>query len=51
MKKRVAPSAAQEAAIEEPLSAGLGDSGPLPEVGRLGAGLALQRALEEKVAE
>ena len=51
MKKRVAPSAALEAAIEELLSEGLGDSEQLAEVGRLGARLVLQRALEEEVAE
>ena len=51
MKKRVAPSAALEAASEELLSEGLGDSEQLAEVGRLGARLVLQRALEEEVAE
>lgn len=51
MKKRVAPSAALEAAIEELLSEGLGDSEQLAEVGRLGARLVLQRALEEEVAD
>jgi len=40
-----------EAAIEELLSEGLGDSEQLAEVGRLGARLVLQRALEEEVAE
>ena len=51
MKKRVAPSAALEAAIDELLSEGLGDSEQLAEVGRLGARLVLQRAVEEEVAE
>jgi len=51
VKKRVAPSAALEAAIEELLREGLGDSEQLAEVGRLGARLVLQRALEEEVAE
>jgi hypothetical protein len=37
VKKRVAPSAALEAAIEELLREGLGDSEQLAEVGRLGA--------------
>jgi hypothetical protein len=51
VKKRVAPGAALEAAIEELLSEGLGDSEQLAEVGRLGARLVLQRALEEEVAD
>ncbi|HVD01240.1 MAG TPA: transposase [Candidatus Dormibacteraeota bacterium] len=51
MKKRVAPSAALEAAIDELLSEGLGDSEQLAEVGRLGARLVLQRAVEEEVAD
>ena len=51
MKKRLAPSAALEAAIEELLSQGLGDCEQLAELGRLGARLVLQRALEEEVAE
>ncbi len=51
MKKRVAPSAALEAAIAELLSEGLGDPEQLAEVGRLGARLVLQRALEEEVAD
>lgn len=51
MKKRVAPSAALEAAIDELLSEGLGDAEQLAEMGRLGARLVLQRALEEEVVE
>jgi len=49
--KRLAPSAALETAIEELLSQGLGDAEQLAEVGRLGARLVLQRALEDEVAE
>jgi len=51
VKKRVAPSAALEAAIEELLSGGLGDSEQLAEVGRLGTRLVLQRAVEDEVAD
>jgi putative transposase len=51
VKKRVAPSAALEAAIDELLSEGLGNADRLAEVGRLGARLVLQRALEEEVAD
>lgn len=51
MNKRVAPSAALEAAIEELLGAGLGDAERLSEIGRLGARLVLQRAVEAEVAE
>ncbi|MGH7860871.1 MAG: transposase [Candidatus Dormibacteraceae bacterium] len=51
MDKRVAPSAALGAAIDELLSEGLGDSEQLAEVGRLGARLVLQRAVEEEVTE
>jgi len=46
---RIAPSAALEAAIEEFLAEGLGDGERLAEVGRLGARLVLQRAVEEEV--
>jgi transposase-like protein len=46
---RIAPSAALEAAIEELLAEGLGDSERLAEIGRLGARLVLQRAVEEEV--
>jgi len=51
VKKRVAPSAALEAAIDELLSEGLGDAERLAAVGRLGARVVQQRALEEEVAE
>jgi hypothetical protein len=46
---RIAPSAALEAAIEELLAEGLGDSERLAEIGRLGARLVLQQAVEEEV--
>jgi len=46
---RIAPSAALEAAIEELLADGLGDNEQLAEIGRLGARLVLQRAVEEEV--
>jgi transposase-like protein len=46
---RIAPSAALEAAIEEFLAEGLGDGERLAEIGRLGARLVLQRAVEEEV--
>src|SRR5437660_4061876 len=45
----MAPSAALEAAIEEFLAEGLGDGERLAEIGRLGARLVLQRAVEEEV--
>ena len=45
MSTRIAPSAALEAAIEE----FLGDGERLAEIGRLGARLVLQRAVEEEV--
>ena len=50
MKSRVAPSAVLESAIEELLSQGLSDAEHLAEIGRLGARLVLQKALEEEVA-
>jgi putative transposase len=50
VKSRVAPSAGLESAIEELLSQGLGDGEQLAEIGRLGARLVLQRAIEEEVA-
>ena len=50
MKSRVAPSAVLESAIEELLGHGLGDGEQLAEIGRLGARLVLQRAIEEEVA-
>jgi len=46
---RIAPSAALEAAIEEFLAEGLGDGERLAEIGRLGARLVLQRAVEAEV--
>src|SRR5438270_10761804 len=47
---RIAPSARLEQQIAEVLSSGLGDDGEhLAELGRLGARLVLQRALEEEV--
>jgi putative transposase len=51
VNKRLASSAALEAAIDELLSEGLSNAEQLAEVGRLGARLVLQRALEEEVAE
>jgi len=50
VKSRVAPSTVLESAIEELLSQGLGDAEHLAEIGRLGARLVLQKALEEEVA-
>ena len=48
---RIAPSARLEAQIAELLSSGLGEDGEhLAELGRLGARLVLQRAVEEEVA-
>ncbi len=49
MNRRIAPSAALEGAIEELLAEGLGDGERLAEIGRLGARLVLQRAIEEEV--
>jgi putative transposase len=46
---RIAPSARLEAQIAELLSAGLGDADKLAELGRLGARLVLQRAVEDEV--
>jgi hypothetical protein len=51
VSKRLPPSDALEAAIEEWLSEGLGHAEQLAKVGRLGPHLVLQRALEEEVAE
>jgi hypothetical protein len=50
VKSRVAPSTVLESAIEELLSQGLSDAEHLAEIGRLGARLVLQKALEEEVA-
>jgi hypothetical protein len=49
VNKRVAPSAALEAAIEELLAEGLGDGKRLAEIGRLGARLAIHRGIEDEV--
>jgi len=46
---RIAPSVALEVAIEELLAEGLGDGERLAEIGRLGARLVLQRAVEDEV--
>ena len=50
MERRIAPSARIEDAIEEVLLGGLDDADRLTELGRLGAQLVLQRAVEEEVA-
>lgn len=50
VNKRMAPSIELEVAIERLLVEGLTDSEPLGEIGRLGAGLAIQRAVEEEAA-
>ena len=50
MERRIAPSIKIEAAIEEVLLGGLDDADRLTELGRLGAQLVLQRAVEEEVA-
>src|SRR5437588_11324751 len=48
--ERIAPSAALEAKIDELLSSGLSENGEhLAELGRLGARLVLQRAVEEEL--
>src|SRR5438105_13661606 len=48
--ERIPPSAALEAQIDELLSSGLSEDGEhLAELGRLGARLVLQRAVEEEV--
>ncbi len=49
MERRIAPSTKIEAAIEEVLLGGLDDADRLTELGRLGAQLVLQRAVEEEV--
>jgi len=48
---RIAPSAKIEEAIEEVLLSGLDDADRLSELGRLGARLVLQRAVEDEVTE
>jgi hypothetical protein len=45
------PSAPLEEALEELLAEGIGDGETLAEIGRLGARLVLQRALDEEEAE
>ena len=50
MEKRVAASARLEEAIAVLLSDGVGDADRIAEIGRLGARLVLQRAVEEEVA-
>ncbi|MBO0838365.1 MAG: IS256 family transposase [Actinobacteria bacterium] len=50
MSSRVAPSVALEAAIEELMAEGLTDPDRLAELGRLGARLVMQRAVDEEVA-
>ena len=51
MASRLAPRVLLEAAIEELLADGIGDVETLSEIGRLGARLVLQRALEAEGAE
>ncbi|HEV2033128.1 MAG TPA: hypothetical protein VGU71_02850 [Candidatus Dormibacteraeota bacterium] len=51
MKTRVGPSTVAESAIEELLSEGVADNERLAELGRLGARLVLQRAVEEEAME
>ena len=51
MTTRVAPSTVLESAIDELLSEGLADNERLAELGRLGARLVLQRAVEEEATE
>ena len=50
MERRIAPSVQIEAAIEAALLDGLSDPDRLGELGRLGARLVLQRAVEDEVA-
>ena len=50
MQQRIAPSVQIEAAIEAVLTGGLGDPDALSTLGRLGAQLVLQRAVEDEVA-
>ena len=49
MERRIAPSALLEEQIAELLSEGIADGTRLSEVGRLGARLVLQRAMDEEV--
>jgi len=50
VEHRIAPSVQIEAAIEAVLTGGLADPGALSTLGRLGAQLVLQRAVEDEVA-
>ncbi len=50
MDQRIAPSVQIEGAIEAVLAGGLGDPDALSQLGRLGAQLVLQRAVEDEVA-
>ena len=50
MEQRIAPSVQIEAAIEAALIGGLADPDALSALGRLGAQLVLQRAVEDEVA-
>lgn len=50
MEQRIAPSVQIEAAIEAALAMGLADPDALSTLGRLGAQLVLQRAVEDEVA-
>ena len=50
MDRRIAPSIQIEAAIEAALAGGLADPHVLSTLGRLGAQLVLQRAVEDEVA-
>ena len=51
MEKRVAASARLEEAVAALLSEGVGDANRIAEIGRLGARLVLQRAVEDEVAD
>ena len=51
MEKRIAPSTRLEEAIAGLLAGGIGNGEQLAEIGRLGAKLVLQRALEEEVTD
>lgn len=50
MEQRIAPSVQIEAAIEAVLAGGVGDPDALTTLGRLGAQLVLQRAVEDELA-
>ncbi len=50
MDQRIAPSVQIQAAIEAVLAGGLADPDALSSLGRLGAQLVLQRAVEDEVA-